>query len=217
MVISSSLLTTVSHVQLIIISFKVDHDVIHNKTMPRRWTWKRGCLSSGSRVPLRVVSNLDTVHWIKVQKWVEGDGTGKMEIDGLRQSCSLNYFIDVLWLTYWWTFILHSLCSYQHIVYTKCASLSSLYSSWSMQEDNWGGTTDTDLSDVRQSPHVHTHTDTHRNTTSSQCSASNTFQRLRIQQPYSETTARVALCGSCRCDAHSHIYNSTWHSDHAMG
>lgn len=31
----------------------------------------------------------DTVHWIKMQKWVvEGDGTGKMEIHGLRQSWS---------------------------------------------------------------------------------------------------------------------------------
>lgn len=37
-----------SHVQLIIISFRVDPDVIQNKTMPQRWTWEDVCPLSGS-------------------------------------------------------------------------------------------------------------------------------------------------------------------------
>ncbi len=37
-----------SHVQLIIISFKVDPDATQNETMPQRWTWKDACLLSGS-------------------------------------------------------------------------------------------------------------------------------------------------------------------------
>lgn len=62
MVIAFSLSATMSHVQLIIISFKVDPDVIQNKTMPQRWTWKDACLLSGSAergVLLRLVLNLE--------------------------------------------------------------------------------------------------------------------------------------------------------------